>query len=42
MIVTTGNDIPGKKITKTLGIARGNAIRARHVGKDIGAFFNKL
>jgi uncharacterized protein YbjQ (UPF0145 family) len=25
-----------------LGIARGNGIRARHVGKDIGAFFKNL
>ena len=42
MIASTTNDIPGKKITKVLGIARGNAIRARHVGKDIGAFFQNL
>ena len=42
MIAATTNDIPGKKITSTLGIARGNAIRARHVGKDIGAFFKNL
>lgn len=42
MIASTTNDIPGKKIIKVLGIARGNAIRARHVGKDIGAFFQNL
>jgi uncharacterized protein YbjQ (UPF0145 family) len=42
MIASTTNDIPGKKVTKVLGIARGNAIRARHVGKDIGAFFKGI
>ena len=35
MIASTTNEIPGKKITKVLGVARGNAIRARHIGKDI-------
>ena len=33
MIAVTTNDISGKKITKTLGMAR---------GKDIGAFFKNL
>ena len=35
MIIVTTDSIAGKKITKTLGIVRGNTIRARHVGKDI-------
>ena len=35
MIITTTETIVGKKIVKTLGIARGNTIRARHVGRDI-------
>ncbi|EDY82570.1 conserved domain protein, putative [Verrucomicrobiia bacterium DG1235] len=29
--------MPGKRITATYGLVRGNAIRARHVGKDIMA-----
>ena len=33
--VVTTNNISGKKITKTLGLVRGNTIRARHLGKDI-------
>ena len=37
MIVTTLAEVPGKKITKVLGLARGNTIRARHIGKDIRA-----
>jgi len=35
MIVVTTDSIPGKHVVKTLGLVRGNTIRARHVGKDI-------
>ena len=35
MIVVNSSSVAGKKIVKTLGIVRGNTIRARHVGKDI-------
>ena len=37
MIVVTTHNIPGKKITRTIGLVRGNTIRARHIGKDIMA-----
>ncbi|WMT90590.1 YbjQ family protein [Pelagibacterium sp. H642] len=37
MIVTTAETIAGRTIGGTLGIARGNTIRARHVGTDIVA-----
>ena len=37
MIVTTTGVIPGKLIVRTLGLVRGNTIRARHVGRDIMA-----
>ena len=37
MIITTTETIPGKKITKVLGLVRGNTIRARHFGRDIMA-----
>ncbi len=37
MIITTSDEIPGKKITKTIGLVKGNTIRARHVGKDLMA-----
>lgn len=37
LITTTGLEIPGKKIAKVLGIAKGNTIRARHVGRDVMA-----
>ena len=42
MIVTTTPDIPGKKIVKTLGLAKGHTIRERHIGKDIVAVFKNL
>ena len=37
MILVTTNNVPGMKVVKTLGLVRGNTIRARHVGKDIMA-----
>ncbi len=37
MIITTSDQIEGKKITKTIGMVKGNTIRARHLGKDIMA-----
>jgi len=42
MILTTTETIPGKRIVKALGLARGNTIRARHIGKDISAAFKNL
>mgnify|MGYP001827209632 CR=1 FL=1 len=35
MIVVTSENIAGQKIVKTLGLVRGNTVRARHVGRDI-------
>jgi uncharacterized protein YbjQ (UPF0145 family) len=37
MIVATSDSIPGKTIKQTLGLVRGNTIRARHLGHDIVA-----
>ncbi len=37
MIVVTSETIANKKIVKTLGLVRGNSVRARHIGKDIMA-----
>lgn len=42
MIITTTDSIPGKKITETLGLVRGNTIRARALGKDIAAIFRNM
>lgn len=37
IIVTTGNEIPGKEIIEILGVVRGSTVRARNIGRDIGA-----
>ena len=37
MIIATSDTIPGRRIVRTLGLVRGNTIRARHIGKDIMA-----
>ena len=37
MIVVTSESIAGKRVVKTLGLVRGNTVRARHIGKDIMA-----
>lgn len=42
MIITTSEQIAGKKITKTIGLVRGSTIRARNVGRDIMAAFRGL
>ena len=35
LIIVTSPEISGKRIVRTLGLVRGNTIRARHLGKDI-------
>ena len=42
VILTTLDHVPGKSIVKALGLARGNTIRARHMGKDIMAGFKNM
>ena len=37
MLIVTSETIANKKIVKTLGLVRGNTVRARHIGKDIMA-----
>jgi uncharacterized protein YbjQ (UPF0145 family) len=42
MILATTENIAGKKIVKTLGMVKGNTIRARHIGRDIAAFVRNM
>jgi len=35
MILTNIETVPGKTITKHLGMVNGNTVRAKHAGKDI-------
>ena len=37
MIIVTTDSIPGKDIKSSLGMVKGNTIRARHIGRDIVA-----
>ena len=42
MILTTTDQIAGKTVVKTLGMVKGNTIRARALGKDILAGLKQL
>ncbi len=42
MIVVTTAEISGTRVVRTLGLVRGNTIRARHLGKDIMAIFRNM
>lgn len=42
MIITTSDNVPGKRIVKTLGLVRGNTIRARHLGHDLLAVLRNI
>lgn len=41
MIVTTGNEIQGKKFQE-IGVVKGNVVQARHIGRDIMASFKNI
>ena len=42
MIITTTEQVEGKKIKKTIGMVKGSTIRAKHIGKDIMAAFRGM
>ena len=42
MMILTSEHVAGHRIVKTLGLVRGNTVRARHVGKDILAGFRTI
>jgi uncharacterized protein YbjQ (UPF0145 family) len=42
MLVVSSDKIEEKVIVETLGMVRGNTIRAKHLGKDIVALFRNL
>lgn len=41
-LIVTLDTIPGKEIASVLGVVKGNTVRARHVGSDIGAGLKSL
>jgi uncharacterized protein YbjQ (UPF0145 family) len=42
MIVVTTGEIAGKRIVRTLGLVRGNTVRARHLGRDVLALLRNV
>jgi len=42
MIVVSDDKIAGMKVVRTLGLVRGNTIRARHLGKDVMAVLRNI
>ncbi len=42
MIVVTTDDVPGHRVVKVMGLVQGSSVRARHLGKDLLAFFKNL
>ncbi|MHC1576103.1 MAG: YbjQ family protein [Methanosarcinaceae archaeon] len=42
IIISTINKIPGMEITEHLGVVKGNTVRSRNIGRDIGAVFKSI
>ena len=42
MIVVSTETVPGMRVVKSIGLVRGNTVRARHIGKDIMAGFKNV
>ena len=42
LITSTTDSIPGKRVIQILGVAKGNTIRARNVGRDVMASFKNI
>lgn len=42
MILTTSDTVPGRTIVETFGLVRGNAVRARHLGRDFLALLKNI
>jgi len=42
LIIASTDDIPGKRIVRTIGLVRGSTVRGKHLGKDILAVLRNL
>ncbi len=42
MMLATTSDVAGHRIVKTLGMARGSTVRAKHIGTDLVAGLKNL
>ncbi|WP_242051928.1 YbjQ family protein [Phormidium sp. FACHB-1136] len=42
MILTNIESVPGKTITRQLGLVQGSSVRSKHIGRDIAAGFKNI
>ena len=42
MIIVTALDIPGSRVTESLGLVRGSSVRTRPIGQDIMALLRNI
>lgn len=42
MIVVNTETVPGQEISQLVGLVQGNTVRAKHLGRDIGAGLKNL
>lgn len=42
MIISNIENVPGREISENLGLVMGSTVRAKHVGRDIAAFFKSI
>jgi len=42
MILTTTSGIPGKRVTKIVGLVKGSTVRSRHIGHDLTAVMKNI
>ena len=42
VIILTTDKVPGKEVKEILGVVKGNTVRARNIGRDIGAAFKSM
>lgn len=42
IISTTAFEFPNKRVISVLGVVRGNTVRSRNIGRDIGASFKNI
>lgn len=42
MIVTTSEQLPDRRLVRTLGLVRGSAVRGRHIGRDLIAYLRNM
>lgn len=42
MLLTNIETVPGRKVTKHLGLVQGSSVRAKHVGRDVMASLKNL